>query len=86
MRPIGSTGSNILRSIGFMVPTLRGSGECSSCDWQAGSDYVLVGARFDGHNRNGDLAWITQATITAAEPGWAFAFECTMYDVHYSTW
>ncbi len=62
------------------------SEECYACDWQAGFDAPQVGARFDGHNRNGEQEWITQCTITTANPGRAFAFECSMFDFHFSTW
>lgn len=30
--------------------------------------------------------WITQGQVIEAEPGRAFAFECSMMDFHYSTW
>ena len=45
-----------------------------------------VGATFDGHNRNGEHSWTTQGKIIEADPGRAFAFECSMMDFHYSTW
>ncbi len=62
------------------------SEECVACDWREGFDGPVVGATFDGHNRNGDLAWTTQGKVIEAEPGRAFAFECSMMDFHYSTW
>jgi len=45
-----------------------------------------VGATFDGHNRNGEHEWTTQGKVIEADPGTAFAFECSMMDFHYSTW
>ena len=62
------------------------SEECHRCEWHEGIDRAGVGARFDGHNRNGDREWTTVATVIEAEPGRAFAFECSMYDFHYATW
>jgi uncharacterized protein YndB with AHSA1/START domain len=62
------------------------SEECRSCEWHEGYDGAVVGATFDGHNRNGEREWTTQGKIIEADPGRAFAFECSMYDVHYSTW
>lgn len=62
------------------------SEECHSCAWQEGFDRAVVGAVFDGHNRSGDHEWTTQGTVIEAEPGRAFAFECSMYGFHYSTW
>jgi len=62
------------------------SEECHRCEWHEGFDGPAVGATFDGHNRNGDREWTTQGKIIEAEPGRAFAFECSMMDFHFSTW
>ncbi|QXC62484.1 SRPBCC family protein [Aquihabitans sp. G128] len=62
------------------------SEECHRCEWHDGSDGPVVGATFDGHNRNGDKEWVTEATVIEAEPGRSFAFECRMFDFHYATW
>lgn len=34
-----------------------------------------VGMTFDGHNKRGAFTWTTRCTVTAAEPGTAFAFK-----------
>lgn len=62
------------------------SEECHACSWHAGFDGPVVGAVFDGHNRNGDHEWTTQGKVIEADPGRAFAFECSMNDYHFSTW
>jgi uncharacterized protein YndB with AHSA1/START domain len=62
------------------------SPECTSCAWHEGFDGPAVGSTFDGHNRNGTQEWTTQGKVITAEPGRAFAFECSMYDFHYATW
>jgi uncharacterized protein YndB with AHSA1/START domain len=62
------------------------SEECHDCQWHEGSDSAIVGAIFDGHNRYGDHEWTTQAKVIEADPGRAFAFECSMMEFHYSTW
>ncbi len=62
------------------------SEECYACEWHEGVDGPEVGATFDGHNRNGDHEWTTQAKIVEADPGRAFTFECSMMDFHYATW
>jgi uncharacterized protein YndB with AHSA1/START domain len=62
------------------------SEECCSCEWREGFDGPEVGAVFDGHNRNGDHEWTTQGKVIEADPGRSFAFECSMFDFHYSTW
>jgi uncharacterized protein YndB with AHSA1/START domain len=60
--------------------------ECYSCEWHEGFDSAVVGATFDGHNRHADKEWTSQGRVIEAEPGRAFAFECSMMDFHYSTW
>ena len=60
--------------------------ECHTCEWEDGSDRAVVGAKFVGHNRNGEHEWTTQATIVEADPGRSFVFQCSMYDFHFSTW
>jgi uncharacterized protein YndB with AHSA1/START domain len=62
------------------------SGECHACQWHEGYDGPEVGATFDGHNRHGEHEWTTQGKVIEAEPGRAFAFECSMMEFHYSTW
>jgi uncharacterized protein YndB with AHSA1/START domain len=62
------------------------SEECHTCEWHEGFEGPVVGATFDGHNRNGEHEWTTQGKVIEAEPGRAFAFECSMMEFHYSTW
>jgi uncharacterized protein YndB with AHSA1/START domain len=62
------------------------SEECHGCEWHEGYDGPVVGATFDGRNRHGEHEWTTQGKVTEADPGRAFAFECSMMEFHYSTW
>ena len=62
------------------------SEECRARAWHEGSTGPVVGATFDGHNEYGDNRWTTQGKVIEADPGRAFAFECSMMDFHYSTW
>ena len=62
------------------------SEECHACEWHDGFDGPVVGATFDGHNRNGEHEWTTQGEVIEADPGRAFAFECSMMEFHFSTW
>ncbi len=62
------------------------SEECYACEWHEDFDRPIVGATFDGHNRNGDHEWTSQCKVIEADPGRAFAFECSMFDFHFSTW
>ena len=62
------------------------SEECYACEWHEGFDGPVVGAIFDGHNRNGEHHWTTQGKVIEADTGRAFALECYMMDFHFSTW
>lgn len=62
------------------------SSECHTCTWHDGVEGPVVGATFDGHNRNGEHEWSTQGKVVAADRGREFAFECSMMDFHYATW
>jgi uncharacterized protein YndB with AHSA1/START domain len=62
------------------------SEECRSCEWHEGFDGPVLGATFDGHNRNGEHEWTTQGKVIEAEPGRSFVFECSLMEFHYSTW
>ena len=62
------------------------SEECYACQWREGATGPVVGASFDGHNRHGEHEWTTQGKVIEAEPGRAFAFECSMNGFHFSTW
>jgi uncharacterized protein YndB with AHSA1/START domain len=62
------------------------SEECHACEWHEGFDGPVVGATFDGHNHYGEHEWTTQGKVVEADPGRAFAFECSMMDFHYLTW
>lgn len=46
---------------------------CRQCRWEEG-DGPVVGAVFVGRNETPDRTWETRSTVTAAEPGRAFAW------------
>ncbi|WP_327089034.1 SRPBCC family protein [Nonomuraea sp. NBC_01738] len=48
--------------------------ECRTARWIGEVKQAKRGARFVGSNRNGSRRWSTQCTVTAAEPGSAFAY------------
>lgn len=85
-REIAASPDAVYAAISDVTRMGEWSEECHTCEWHDGFDHAEVGATFDGHNRNGDHEWTTQGRIIEAEPGRAFAFECSMYDFHYSTW
>jgi uncharacterized protein YndB with AHSA1/START domain len=85
-REIKASPEHVYAAISDVTRMGEWSEECVGCQWHEGSNGPVVGATFDGHNRNGDLTWTTQGKVIEAEPGRAFAFECSMMDFHYSTW
>lgn len=85
-RAIAASPEAVFAAISDITRMGEWSLECERCEWHEGFDRPVVGAVFDGHNRNGDKTWTTQATIVEAEPGRSFVFECRMFDFHFSTW
>lgn len=62
------------------------STECHTCEWVEGSTGPAVGAQFMGHNANNGAEWSIVNTVTAADRGKKFAFDCTSRDFHFATW
>jgi len=85
-RDIAATPEAVYAAIADVTRMGDWSEECHTCEWHDGVDGPAVGATFDGHNRNGDKEWTTQGTVIEADPGRAFAFECSMMGFHYATW
>jgi uncharacterized protein YndB with AHSA1/START domain len=85
-RDISASPEEVYAVISDVVRMGEWSEECYACEWHEGFDRAKVGATFDGHNRNGEQEWTTQGKVVEADPGRAFAFECSMMDFHFSTW
>ena len=85
-RDIAASPDTVYAAIADVTRMGEWSAECHSCEWHDGFHGPSVGATFDGHNRNGAKEWTTQGRVVTAEPGRAFAFECSMFDFHYATW
>lgn len=85
-RDIAAAPEDVYAAISDVTRMGEWSDECYSCAWDEGVDGPVVGAGFEGHNRHGDHEWTSQAKVIEAEPGRAFAFECSMFDFHFSTW
>ena len=85
-REIAASPDAVYAAISDITRMGEWSQECYAGEWHEGFAGPAVGAVFDGHNRNGDKEWTTQGTITEAEPGRSFVFECSMFGFHYATW
>ena len=62
------------------------SPECHTCEWNEGSSGPAVGARFTGHNRNGDKEWSTEAEVVECVPNERFSFDGVFGDLRFSHW
>ena len=62
------------------------SPECTGGRWLDGATGPAVGAKFDGHNRNGDNEWTTQGEIVECVPGERFVFHALARGFHFATW
>lgn len=85
-RDIAASPEAVYAAISDVTRMGEWSEECHSCEWHEGFDGPVVGATFDGHNRNGEHEWTSKGTVVEAEPGRSFVFECSMFDFHFSTW
>ena len=85
-RDIAASPEAVYAAISDVTRMGEWSEECHTCEWRDGADGPAVGATFDGHNRNGDHEWTSQGKVIEADPGRSFAFECSMFDFHFSTW
>ncbi len=85
-RDIAASPRDVYAAVSDVTRMGEWSEECYACEWRDGFEGPVVGAVFDGYNRNGDHEWTTQGKIIEADLGRAFAFECSMMDFHYSTW
>ncbi len=85
-RDIAASPEAVYAAISDVTRMGEWSEECHTCEWHEGFNGPVLGGTFDGHNRYGDHEWVTQGKIIEADPGRAFAFECSMKGFHYSTW
>jgi uncharacterized protein YndB with AHSA1/START domain len=85
-RDIAASPAEVYAAISDVTRMGEWSAECYACEWSESAAQPRIGATFEGHNRNGDRTWTTQCKVIEADAGRAFAFECSMYGFHYSTW
>jgi uncharacterized protein YndB with AHSA1/START domain len=85
-RDMSASPEDVYAAISDVTRMGEWSEECYACEWHEGFDGPKLGATFDGHNRHGPHEWTTQGKVIQAEPGRAFAFECSMHGFHYATW
>ncbi len=62
------------------------SPETHRAEWNDGVDGPAIGARFTGHNRNGDNEWSIEAEIVELVPEERFFFDCNSRGFVFSKW
>ncbi len=67
-REIAASPEQVYAAISDVTRMGEWSEECHACEWHEGYDGPVVGATFDGHNRNGEHEWTTQARVIEADP------------------
>ena len=65
-RAIAASPEAVYAAISDVTRMGEWSEECYACEWGEGFDAPVVGATFDGHNRNGEHEWTTQGTVVVA--------------------
>lgn len=85
-RDIKASPDAVWRAIADVTRMGEWSPECHTCEWNDGVDGPAVGARFTGHNRNGEHEWTTEAEVTECEPGRSFAFDGVFGDLRFAKW
>lgn len=58
-------------------------------EWKDGATEAAVGARWVGHNRNGDKEWSTESIVDELVENERFTFKCVAPahgDFHFATW
>lgn len=62
------------------------SPECHKCEWVEPATGPAVGAKFAGHNKNGEYEWSTECEVTQCVPGEVFAFDGVFGDLRFAKW
>lgn len=62
------------------------SPETYRAEWNDGVTGPALGARYTGHNRNGDKEWSIEAEIVELVPDRRFFFECNSRGYVFSKW
>ena len=62
------------------------SPECERVTWRGGATSAVEGAQFLGHNRAGQVRWMTQGKVVTAVPGRQLAFEITFGLLKIARW
>lgn len=85
-REIAASPSAVYAALTDITRMGEWSPECLRAEWNEGFDGPAEGARFTGHNRNGDKEWSTEAEIVELVPDERFFFHCDSGGYVFSKW
>jgi len=85
-RDIAASPSDVYNAIADVTRMGEWSPECHTCEWIDGATEAAVGAKFQGENANNGAEWSIENTVTAADPGRHFAFDCSVPGLTFASW
>jgi uncharacterized protein YndB with AHSA1/START domain len=85
-RTISASPAKVFAALTDITRMGEWSPETVRAEWNDGATEAAIGARFTGHNRNGEHAWTTEAEIVELVPNERFFFDCSVRDFVFSTW
>ncbi|MBI4933079.1 MAG: SRPBCC family protein [Actinobacteria bacterium] len=83
---IASTPEQVYALVSDLCRMGEWSPENTGGKWIKGATGPAVGAKFEGTNQLGKKKWKTLSTVTAADPGRAFAFDVTAAGMKVAGW
>lgn len=85
-RDIKASPSSVFAALTDITRLAEWSPENDHNEWNEGFDHAAVGARFTGHNRNGDKEWTTESEIVELVTDERFFFDCNSRGFVFSKW
>ncbi len=85
-RDINASPSAVFAALTDITRMGEWSPENDSNVWNEGFDHAEVGAKFAGHNRNGDKEWTTESEIVEMVTDKRFFFDCNARGFVFSKW
>jgi len=85
-RDIAASPAAVYDAISDVTRMGEWSPECHTCEWLDGASSAAVGVKFQGENANNGADWSIENTITAADPGSKFAFDCAVPGFTFASW
>lgn len=85
-RDIAASPAAVFAAITDITRMGEWSPETHTAEWNEGFDAAAVGARYTGHNRNGDKTWSIEAEIVELVENERFFFDCNSRGFVFSKW